>query len=166
MKSAQERVSEVLSVVTNLGLHDVSPIILNDAANLSVHLAPYPIVARVAKQLPGHSARSWREVLARGWKWSDFEDVSLMPRFWDLASLIGNIALFNGLRHPIINYALYHPMVVNDRSSFQFAITARVIMATTTNLALALSGNGDVDFAQRQLACIGDFLGEVETNLK
>lgn len=31
-----------------------------------------------------------------GWRWIDFEDISLMPKFWDLASCIGNTALFHG----------------------------------------------------------------------
>jgi hypothetical protein len=300
MGNALERMSEVLSVVKNLGLQDVSPIILSDAANFVVHLAPYPIVARVAKQLPGHRSQSWREVLARelrvarhlsnrgipvvsysttvpagphqvgdswmtlweyiapaslprleperavdmvnelttafadfheplpylgvwgnvveaanllrtsvhgddrissllqsveqvhekmqsldavfpchgdahpgnllasadGWRWNDFEDVSFMPRFWDLASLIGNTALFHRLRHPVVDYVLKLDTVMDDMSSFQFALTARAVMATTTNLALAIGGNGDLDFAKRQLDCICEFLAEVDKSFK
>lgn len=38
-----------------------------------------------------------------------------------------------------------------SRAMFQFAVQARVVMAPVTNLALALEGHGDLDFAQKQL---------------
>ncbi len=92
-----------------------------------------------------------------GWRWIDFEDVSLMPKFWDMASFIGNTVLFHGLKHPVVQSVL-QSIVGQDRSSFQFALKARVIMAPMTNLALALNGHGDLDFAQAQLDHANAFL--------
>lgn len=301
MRDQHERVAEVLLVAKQLGIYGISPVILSDAGNLIVHLAPHPIVARVAKLFAGDDADAWRGILARevrvaqhlarsgapvvlpaagvyagphrvggtwmtwwqflpkaplpsldpshafdlvdslasamarfpeplpvlgvwqsaaeaadrlrarmaedsriadllrafervdermrmldpasllpahgdahprnllpgqdGWRWIDFEDVSLMPRFWDLASFIGNPALFDGLRHPLVRYVLNHPVVTADRSAFADALSARAVMATTTNLALALDGHGDLTFAKRQLDCVDDFLVLVKRTL-
>lgn len=92
-----------------------------------------------------------------GWRWIDFEDVSLMPKFWDYASFIGNFVLFHGLRHPVVESVL-QSIAAPDQPSFQFALEARVIMAPMTNLALALHGHGDLDFAKEQLHRAVDFL--------
>lgn len=100
-----------------------------------------------------------------GWRWIDFEDASLMPKFWDMASYIGNTALFYGLKHPVVDYVLTHNKIARDKSSFQLALKARVIMATTTNLALALSGNGDLEFAYSQLAHVNDFIAIINKGL-
>ncbi len=299
MTDRDVRTVELLSFVNTLGLCDISPVVLSDSANLIVHLAPHPVVARMAKDWPGHSASSWRDVLARelrvtaflacrgipvvrghlsvpcgphrvadawmtlweyaepaapailkpeqavdmvidltralaefpeslprlgvwdnveeaadslrlklhedprisklletfsvvqermrmldavfpahgdahlgnlihstaGWRWSDFEDVSLMPPMWDMASLVGNTALFKGLGHPVVKHAFNRAAETGDLESFRFALTARVVMATTTNLAMALGGHGndgDLDFARAQLARIGGFLKRLE----
>ncbi|MHB1626954.1 MAG: phosphotransferase [Bacilli bacterium] len=301
MSDQRERVAEVLLVAKQLGVDGISPVILSDAGNLIVHLAPHPIVARVAKLFAGDDADVWRGILARevrvaqhlarsgapvvlpaagayagphrvggtwmtwwqflpkvplppldprhafdlvnslaaamahfpeplpvlgvwqtaaetagklrtratpdvriadllmafervdermrmldsasllpahgdahlrnllpgpeGWRWIDFEDVSLMPRFWDLASFIGNPVLFDGLRHPLVRYVLNHPTVESDRSAFADALTARAVMSTATNVALALDGHGDLTFAMRQLDCVGDFLTLIKRTL-
>jgi hypothetical protein len=93
-----------------------------------------------------------------GWKWIDFEDVSLMPKFWDFASFIGNITLFQGLKHPVVDYVLNLESVISDKKSFEFALKSRIVMSITTNLSLALDGNGDLDFGISQLNCLKDFL--------
>ncbi|WP_053959395.1 phosphotransferase [Sulfobacillus thermosulfidooxidans] len=93
-----------------------------------------------------------------GWQWIDFEDVSLMPKFWDLASFIGNTALFQGLKHPLVQSVAALPEVLEDRVMFQYVLQARVIMSTIINLALSLRGYVNLDFAQTQLARIDDFL--------
>ncbi|MHB1683358.1 MAG: phosphotransferase [Bacilli bacterium] len=110
--------------------------------------------------LPAHGDAHPRNLLPgpEGWRWIDFEDVSLMPRFWDLASFIGNSALLDGLRHPLVQYVLNHPLVLADRSTFADALTARAVMSTATNFELALEGHGDLAFAMRQLERMGDFL--------
>jgi hypothetical protein len=299
LRSLEENIEEVLAVGRRLGLTNTTPIVLSDAGNLTVHLAPYSIVARIVKLFPGDNPYYWREVWARelrvvhhlitrgvpvvpfttivppgphqvgdtwmtlweyvspaslptlsgkhaidminkltgamadfqeplptlgvwknvskavenlrsitdkgdhiadlllafeqvdekmksynklfpahgdahprnliasstGWRWIDFEDVSLMPQFWDFASFIGNTALFHGLKHPIVEYVLSQNMIANDKPAFQFALRARVIMSTTTNLSLALVGHGDLDFAHSQLERINDFLALLDKGL-
>lgn len=97
-----------------------------------------------------------------GWQWIDFEDVSLMPKFWDLASFVGNTALFHGFNHAMVQTVLRSPEVSYDRLSFQMTLEARVILSTMTNWALAVNGHGDWDFAQAQLQRIDDFLWVVD----
>lgn len=82
-----------------------------------------------------------------------------------VASYIGNTALFHGLKHPVVDHVLTHTMIASDKSSFELALKARVVMATTTNLALALSGNGYLEFAYSQLAHINDFIGIINNGL-
>lgn len=280
----------MLTVAENLGLKGISPIVLGDAGNIIVHLAPYPIVARVAKLFDGDDPNFWREIwlhelkvanhllergvpvvpcsklvppgphrvadtwmtlweyaesvslptlgaeqaidmvndlvsamldfndplpplgawrnvnqafehlrsidnddrisklllayeqvneriqteitypahgdahpgnllpTSTGWRWIDFEDVSLMPKYWDFASFISNSALFHGLVHHVVQYVLTKTIASTDKQSFQFAMQARVIMSTMTNLSLALQGHGDLEFAHAQLDRINDFL--------
>jgi len=100
-----------------------------------------------------------------GWRWIDFEDVSLMPAYWDLASYVGNLALFHGLQHPVLQYMLQHPGIVTDRRAFAFALSARTMMSTVGNLAFALDGHGDQHFATRQLERCEDFLLQVERSI-
>ncbi|PSR21764.1 MAG: hypothetical protein C7B43_21095 [Sulfobacillus benefaciens] len=57
---------------------------------------------------------------------------------------------------------LRQPEVSQDRPSFQFALEARVILSTMTNVALAVNGHGDGDFAHAQLEWIHDFLAVVD----
>lgn len=291
--------ADVLDAADKLGIHHVDPIVLNDGGNLTVHLSPHPIVARVAKLFPGDDAKLWRAVwstelhaarhlldrgvptaqpcttvcpgphhvggtwmtlweyyeprrlppligeraikmvrdltkavadfpeplprlgtwrnvppscqylegfarddprIARllhecrdmdarikggtalypahgdahpgnllatsaGWRWIDFEDVSLMPRFWDYASFVGNTALFHGIEHPMVQCVLATGMSAEDKATLGFALRARVVMATTCNASLALRGHGDLDFAQGQIERIGDFLDRLDEGL-
>lgn len=291
MKSTQEMIQELVKVVNDLGLYGITPVTLSDAGNLTVHLKPHPIVARIAKLLPGDDADEWRgiwqnelmvvdhllqhnipvvpysakippgpykvdqtwmtlwefalpvelpplqspqaiqmvndlsEAMAAfqeplpqlgawrnavqatgylreqhntdericllldnfdqvnetiqnmelypahgdahpknllpsliGWRWIDFEDVSVMPKFWDLASFIGNTALFNGLTHPMVDAVFNLNKVKKDKAAFKFVLKARTVMSTTTNLALALQGHGDLNFAKGQIEQIKSFL--------
>ena len=109
---------------------------------------------------PAHGDAHQGNLLASstGWQWIDFEDVSLMPKFWDFACLIGNTALFRGLKDSSVETVLAQRAVSQDPSPFRFALKARVIMSTLTNLDLALKGHGDLDFSRQQLARIHDFL--------
>lgn len=61
---------------------------------------------------------------------------------------------------PVVEAVLGQAEVSNNRPSFQFE--ARVIMAAMTNLAFALNGHGDWDFAQGQLERIHEFLWVVD----
>ena len=83
---------------------------------------------------------------ATGWRWTDFEDASLMPPYWDLASFVANHLLFEGRLHATVQAALAH-VPIASRGMFQLALEARVVMAPMTNLALALEGHGDRAFA-------------------
>lgn len=87
-----------------------------------------------------------------------------MPRFWDLASFVGNAALFYGLKHPLVDHVMKDPFVREYGPAFRFALESRAIMATVTNLSMALEGHGDIDFACRQLTCIFDFLRVLHQN--
>jgi len=43
-----QRMQQVISAATQLGLDNVDPVILSDGGNFIVHLAPYQLVARMA----------------------------------------------------------------------------------------------------------------------
>lgn len=97
-----------------------------------------------------------------GWVWSDFEDVSLMPAYWDLASFVGNLVLFGGIQEPTFRCILDHINNDTDLKAFGFAITARILMSTLGNLDFALAGHGDLEFATRQLELAEDFLHQID----
>jgi hypothetical protein len=86
-----------------------------------------------------------------GWIWSDFEDVSRMPAYWDLASFVGNLVLFGGTQEPTFRGIMDY--IDNDMESqaFGFTLTARILMSTIGNLDFALVGYGDLEFALKQL---------------
>ncbi|MBD7969287.1 phosphotransferase [Paenibacillus gallinarum] len=96
-----------------------------------------------------------------GWIWTDFEDVSLMPAYWDLASFVGNLALFNGFKDPTLSYMLSNKEVILDPKAFTFALTARILMSTIGNLDYAFEGYGDLEFATQQLELAGDFISHI-----
>ncbi len=114
--------------------------------------------------VPCHGDAHKRNLLPspEGWIWTDFEDVSLMPAYWDLASFVGNLALFGGIQEPIFRYILSHLDNDADLKAFGFAITARILMSTLGNLDLALAGHGDLEFATRQLELAEDFLRQID----
>jgi hypothetical protein len=97
-----------------------------------------------------------------GWIWADFEDLSLMPAYWDLASFVGNLALFSGVQEPTFRYILSQINNGSDLEAFGFAITARILMATLGNLDFALAGNGDLEFASKQLELAEDFIHQID----
>lgn len=99
-----------------------------------------------------------------GWRWIDFEDVSLMPRFWDFASFVSNPTLFEGFSHPFFQKINQLDQISENQTDFYFALKARVIMSVTTNLALALDGHGDLEFANDQLTRFRPYLDELKMN--
>lgn len=113
---------------------------------------------------PAHGDAHARNLLPspEGWLWMDFEDVSLMPPYWDLASFVANLALFNGLQEPTFRYMLDHPGIVTNTKDFGFALTARTLMSVIGNLDFALEGYGDLTFANRQLDLAEDFLLQMD----
>lgn len=114
--------------------------------------------------IPCHGDAHARNLLPspEGWIWADFEDVSLMPAYWDLASYVGNLALFNGVQEPTLRYIWSQLDHESDREAFGFAMIARTLMSTLGNLDFALAGNGDLEFASNQLELAGDFIRQIE----
>jgi hypothetical protein len=90
-----------------------------------------------------------------GWLWTDFEDASMMPLYWDLTSFVANRALFNGFQEPTLRCVL-------NRSDIM--ANTRVLMSTlgNTDYALAGYGYGDLEFAVSQVRLVGDFITHVE----
>ena len=99
-----------------------------------------------------------------GWLWIDFEDVSLMPVYWDLASYVGNLVLFNGIQEPTYKYMLNNAEIVEDKKEFELALSARTLLSTLSNLDFALAGHGDMAFATRQLELAEPFLYHLNPN--
>ncbi|WP_058302603.1 aminoglycoside phosphotransferase family protein [Gorillibacterium timonense] len=114
--------------------------------------------------IPCHGDAHTRNLLPspEGWIWSDFEDLSRMPAYWDLASYVGNLALFNGVQEPTFMYILSQLNNGSDLEAFGFAITARTLMSTLGNLDFALAGNGDLEFASKQLELAEDFIRQID----
>lgn len=114
--------------------------------------------------LPCHGDAHAKNLLPspEGWIWTDFEDVCLMPAYWDLASFVGNLALFGGVQEPTFR-AVWDQMDHGDgRKAFRFAINARILMSTLGNLDFALSGHGDLKFAAKELELAGDFIRQID----
>ena len=115
-------------------------------------------VERVRQQLqgeplvPAHGDAHRGNLLPteQGWRWIDFEDVSLMPQYWDLASFVANTALFDGVDHPLVAQARELDDVRAAPEAFWWTVRARVVMSLSTNMGLALMGHGDQLFAFRQ----------------
>lgn len=114
--------------------------------------------------IPCHGDAHARNLMPspEGWIWTDFEDVSLMPAYWDLASFVGNLALFNGFKEPTFRYMLSNKDIVVNPKAFSFAITARILMSTLGNLDYAIEGFGDLKFATQQLELAEDFINQID----
>lgn len=97
-----------------------------------------------------------------GWIWTDFEDVSLMPAYWDLASYVCIPALFRGTQAPTLRYVLDHMDSKTDLKAFGLAIIARTLMSTLGNLDYALAGNGDLEFAIQELELAEKFICQID----
>lgn len=85
------------------------------------------------------------------WIWMDFEDVSLMPKYWDLASVLANIVLFNGVNIPVAQAILNDKGLISGQQEFLMILKARVLMSIIGNLDMALQGLGDLEYAEWQL---------------
>ncbi len=113
--------------------------------------------------LPCHGDGHRRNLMAspRGWLWTDFEDTCLMPAGWDMASYIANSALFQGFAHPTVGYFLAQATTTLAPNAVRLVLTARLLMSVLGNLDSALAGNGDLEFATRQLALAESYLEQV-----
>ncbi|MFD0715518.1 aminoglycoside phosphotransferase family protein [Paenibacillus sp. GCM10027626] len=112
---------------------------------------------------PCHGDAHTRNLLAspEGWLWIDFEDASLMPPYWDIASYVTNLAMFLGLEEPYFSYMRHCAASKGDDEAFSFAVTARALLSTLGNLDYALQGRGDLPFAMEQLNRAADFIAIV-----
>lgn len=128
------------------------------------HEVDKKMVLETSVLIPSHGDAHAGNLLpsAEGWIWTDFEDVSLMPAYWDLASFVGNLALFNGFQDPTFSYMLNNKKVIADPKAFTFALTARILMSTLGNLDYAFEGYGDLEFAAQQLEVAGDFISHLD----
>ena len=63
--------TEVTAVSEHLGIKGIYPIVLSNRGNFIVHLAPYPIVARVVKLFDGDDPNFWREIWLKELKVTD-----------------------------------------------------------------------------------------------
>lgn len=96
-----------------------------------------------------------------GWIWIDFEDASLMPPYWDMASYTANLALFGGRQEPTYKWMQKYAAERGELADFHWAIKARILISTLGNMDFALRGRGDLIFATRQLELAVDFLNEL-----
>lgn len=85
------------------------------------------------------------------WLWSDFEDASLMPKYWDWVSLLANTVLFKGLDHPIFKQVMKEKVTIEEREDFFLVLRARILMSIIGNLDYGLRGLGDLEFAELQV---------------
>jgi Ser/Thr protein kinase RdoA (MazF antagonist) len=99
------------------------------------------------------------------WYWTDFEDASRMPVFWDLAALVANPFLFKGERSTLWRAATAVPAVAGDRRRFLTAVRARAILGTAANTWWAAAHAGDRPFAERQLAALWPALDRLSAML-
>lgn len=81
---------------------------------------------------------------------------------YDLASFVGNLALFGEIQESTFRCILDHINNDTDLKAFGFAITARILMSTIGNLDFALAGHGDLEFATRQLELAEDFIRQID----
>jgi len=112
--------------------------------------------------LPCHGDAHRRNLMAspRGWLWTDFEDVCLMPAGWDMASYVSNLALFQGFAHRTVSHFLEGSTSLTP-DTLKLALTARLLTSVLGNLDFALAGNGDLEFAARQLALAEGYLEQI-----
>lgn len=117
--------------------------------------------------VPAHGDAHTRNLLRgpEGWLWMDFEDVSIMPIYWDLASFVGNLVLFAGIQEPTYQYIWNNIHNCEDQKAFQLALTARILMSTLSNLDLAHAGHGDLGFATRQLELAEHILDQIDMSM-
>ena len=98
----------------------------------------------------------------KGWIWMDFEDASLMPFYWDLASYVCVPALFRGIQSPILKYVLDQIDDQTNLKLFCFTLIVRTLTSSLGNLDYALIGHGDLDFALEELELAEDFIHQIE----
>jgi hypothetical protein len=122
--------------------------LLNDFETVDTWMGQVKSVDLVSSHGDGHIKNLYP---SRGkWLWTDFEDASKMPKYWDLASLLANSVLFNGFESELYKEAL-RTTSISDVQSFYHCLQARILMSIIGNLDFALRGMGDMDYVNLQL---------------
>jgi thiamine kinase-like enzyme len=108
------------------------------------------------KLVPAHGDAHLGNLIAspKGWLWLDFEDVSLMPRFWDLASAVARTPLLGEtkeLSDTLIRNYLGDTPNQDDTEAFTLALSARLIASISINIRLAIEGHSNTELAWRRL---------------
>jgi len=65
MSEKNKLISQVILLAEKNGLTEISPVELNDGGNLSIYLAPYPVVARISTVISKEDPDLAREILER-----------------------------------------------------------------------------------------------------
>jgi hypothetical protein len=108
------------------------------------------------KFVPAHGDAHLGNLIAspKGWLWIDFEDVSLMPRFWDLAAAVARTPLLGeakALSDVLIRKYLGEIPSQADNEAFNLALAARVVASISLNICLSIEGHSNSEFAWRRL---------------
>ena len=96
-----------------------------------------------------------------GWTWLDFEDVSLMPRYWDLACMVARTPLLDEEREfseELVRDVLGPRPSREEEEAFTLSLAARALVSTLVNLALAQAGHADPQLAERRLVRLPEVL--------
>ena len=95
--------------------------------------------------IPAHGDAHFRNLIygPKGWVWIDFEDASLMPPYWDLASALFRTYLYDESRE--ISTHLINEFLVNEQSmeSFELALSARTVASMVFNMLYSLEHQYD-----------------------
>lgn len=116
-------------------------------------LNDYIISIEEQNLVPSHGDSHFKNLFPakENWLWMDFEDASLMPKYWDLASVVSNIVLLKGLETPIVQLILNNNQLISNHQEFFMILKARMLMSIIGNLDMALRNLGDLAYAEWQL---------------
>lgn len=109
---------------------------------------------RVADLAPAHGDAHLGNLLPGpdGWYWIDFEDASLMPRWWDMASMVAadlwRVSDPGTRLDSVMAVCAVEPA---DARAFGWALAGRAVWSLAWNLRLAQAHLGDAAWVQEQL---------------
>ncbi len=95
--------------------------------------------------------------IACGWRWVDFEDVSLMPVFWDVASFLAHRAL-RGERPALEFEQVLEALSREQQITLRRTLEARLISTALTNAGLAWRRQADLPVALSRIDRIRSML--------
>ena len=98
---------------------------------------------------------------ADGWTWLDFEDVSLMPRHWDLACMVARTSMLGEERafsEELVRDLLGPRPCREEEDAFILSLAGRALVSTLVNQALAQVGHADPQLSERRLVRLPEVL--------